>query len=81
MIEAFPLLANAPLSHSWTGKLGLTFDLLPPIGRTAGDRIDGVYYAYGYAVHGIVVASLVGKEPGEVSVGRRATHIFAQIPQ
>ncbi len=81
MVEVFPQLIDVPLSHSWTGKLGLTFDLLPHIGRTAGGRIDGVYYAYGYAGHGVAVASLVGKEIGELLAGRRIDNIFARLPQ
>lgn len=81
MIEVFPSLADVPISHSWTGKLGLTFDLMPHSGRTVGDRMHGVYYAYGYAGHGVAVASLVGKELGEVILGRRVENIFARLPQ
>ncbi len=33
MVEVFPQLHGAPISHTWTGKLGLTFDLMPHIGR------------------------------------------------
>ncbi len=76
MVEVFPQLAAAPLSHTWTGKLGLTFDLMPHVGR-----MNGIHYAYGYAGHGVAVASLVGKEMGEVLAGRRAECIFARLPQ
>lgn len=75
MVTAFPLLANTPLSHAWTGKLGLTFDLMPHIGR-----VDGVWYAYGYAGHGVAIASKMGHEVGEMIAGGRASSLFSQIP-
>jgi len=76
MVEVFPQLATVRLSHTWTGKLGLTFDLMPHVGCH-----NGIHYAYGYAGHGVAVASLVGKEMGEVLAGRRTRHIFAQLRQ
>jgi len=74
MVEVFPQLQGVPLTHSWTGKLGLTFDLMPHVGRVAG-----IAYAYGYAGHGVSVASYLGKEAGEILAGQRATTLFAQI--
>ncbi len=74
MIEVFPALRNVPITHSWSGKLGLTFDLMPHVGRVAG-----IAYAYGYAGHGVSVASYLGKEAGEMLAGKRATSLFAQI--
>ncbi len=74
MIEVFPQLRGVPITHTWTGKLGLTFDLMPHIGR-----VDGVAYAYGFAGHGVSVASYLGKEAGEILAGKRATSLFAQI--
>lgn len=74
MVEVFPQLRDVPLTHTWTGKLGLTFDLMPHVGR-----VDGVAYAYGYAGHGVSVASYLGKEAGEMLAGQRATSLFAQI--
>ena len=47
LIHTFPQLEVAPLTHTWTGKLGITFDLMPHIGR-----VDGVHYALGYGGHG-----------------------------
>lgn len=76
MVEVFPQLAGAPLSHTWTGKLGLTFDLMPHVGR-----MNGIHYAHGYAGHGVAVASLVGKEMGEVLAGQRVDCLFARLPQ
>ncbi len=74
MVEVFPQLRGVPITHTWTGKLGLTFDLMPHVGR-----VDGVAYAYGYAGHGVSVASYLGKEAGEMLAGARTTSLFAQI--
>jgi glycine/D-amino acid oxidase-like deaminating enzyme len=75
MVEVFPQLAGVPVTHSWNGKLGVAFDLMPHAGR-----IKGIYYAGGYAGHGVSIASLLGKEMGEMLVGQRTSTLFAQIP-
>jgi glycine/D-amino acid oxidase-like deaminating enzyme len=75
MIEVFPQLKDTPITHTWTGKLGISFDLMPHIGR-----VEGVHYAYGYAGHGVSVASLMGKEVGEMLAGTRRSNLFAEIP-
>lgn len=74
MVEVFPQLAGAPITHSWTGKLGAAFDLMPHAGR-----VQGIHYAYGYAGHGVSIASYLGKEVGALLAGQRATTLFAQI--
>ena len=75
MVELFPQLARTPVSHSWTGKLGLTFDLMPHIGR-----VQGIWYAYGYAGHGVAMASRMGSEVAEMIAGLRASSLFSRIP-
>ncbi|MBW7885052.1 MAG: FAD-binding oxidoreductase [Caldilineaceae bacterium] len=74
MGEVFPQLVNVPVTHTWTGKLGVTFDLMPHIGR-----VEGIHYAYGYAGHGVSIAGLLGKEVAELLAGQRQTSLFAQI--
>ncbi len=71
----FPALAGVPVSHAWTGKLGLTFDLMPHIGRA-----NGLWYAYGYSGHGVAVASKLGHEVGELIAGTRSSSLFSSIP-
>src|SRR5690606_30960332 len=53
MTQLFPQLRDVPLSHSWTGKLGLTFDLMPHAGLISNGSFTGVHYAYGYGGHGV----------------------------
>jgi glycine/D-amino acid oxidase-like deaminating enzyme len=74
MVEVFPPLRDVPVTHTWSGKLGVTFDLMPHIGRVAG-----VHYAYGYAGHGVSIASLMGAEAGEMLAGARRSSLFAEI--
>ncbi len=73
--EIFPELAAVPLTHSWTGTLGVTFDLMPHIGR-----IDGVWYALGYGGHGVGIATYVGTEVGNLIAGTIDRSPFAEIP-
>ena len=64
-VEIFPELADVTVTHSWTGKLGITFDLMPHIGR-----IDGMWYALGYGGHGLGIGSYLGNEVGRRIAGR-----------
>ncbi len=49
MIEVFPELAGAPVSHAWDGLLGFTADEVPHAGRTR----DGLYFMLGYSGTGV----------------------------
>lgn len=74
MVEVFPQLAGTVVTHTWTGKLGVTFDLMPHVGR-----VDGVHYAYGYAGHGVAIAGYLGKEVGEMIAGKRVSTPFGEL--
>jgi glycine/D-amino acid oxidase-like deaminating enzyme len=74
MVEVFPQLGGVIVTHTWTGKLGVTFDLMPHAGR-----VEGIHYAYGYAGHGVSVAGYLGKEVGEIIAGKRVSTPFAEI--
>lgn len=74
LLEIYPQLEGIPLTHSWTGKLGISFDQMPHIGR-----LDGVHYAYGYSGHGISIGSLIGREVGELLAGIRKSSAFMEI--
>lgn len=75
MVHTFPELGDVPITHSWTGKLGITFDLMPHIGR-----VDGLHYALGYGGHGLSIATYVGTELGLLLSGQKTSSPFAQIP-
>ncbi|HIE57887.1 MAG TPA: FAD-binding oxidoreductase [Anaerolineales bacterium] len=75
MLRAFPQLEGIPITHTWTGQLGLTFDLMPHIGR-----IEGVYYALGYGGHGLHTALLLGRESAQLITGEKSGSPFLEIP-
>ncbi|RME85551.1 MAG: FAD-binding oxidoreductase [Caldilineae bacterium] len=75
LCSVFPELHDYPPTHSWSGHLGLTFDLMPHIGR-----IQGVHYAFGYGGHGLSIATYVGTEAGLLLAGKKASSPFAEIP-
>jgi glycine/D-amino acid oxidase-like deaminating enzyme len=74
MVRVFPELHDVPITHSWTGQLGLTFDLMPHIGR-----LNGIHYALGYSGHGVSIATYVGTEVGLLLAGKKTSSPFAQI--
>lgn len=74
LLQVFPQLAGIQIAHTWTGKLGVAFDLMPHAGRS-----NGIHYAYGYAGHGVAIAGLLGKEVGEMIAGRRSSTPLAAI--
>lgn len=74
LLEIYPQLQNIPLTHSWTGKLGVSFDQMPHIGV-----LNGIHYAYGYSGHGISIGSFLGKEVGELIAGKRKSSAFMEI--
>ncbi|MBA3547358.1 MAG: FAD-binding oxidoreductase [Nannocystis sp.] len=55
----FPGLADTPVTHRWTGTLGLTFDRVCSMGVIGPHR--NVYYALGYSGHGLALGALAGK--------------------
>jgi glycine/D-amino acid oxidase-like deaminating enzyme len=74
MVEVSPDLSGVPITHSWTGRLGLTFDLMPHIGR-----IEGIHYALGYGGHGVSIATYIGTEVGLLLAGKKTSSPFMEI--
>lgn len=73
--DIFPQLEDVKFTHSWSGKLGITFDLLPHIGR-----IEGMWYALGYGGHGVGISTYVGTELGKLLTGEVEASPFIEIP-
>ena len=76
MLRAFPQLADVNITHTWTGQLGLTFDLMPNIGRFD----DGIHYAVGYGGHGLHTALYLGREIAQILTGEKTGSPFMEIP-
>ncbi len=73
--SVFPELSQIPITHSWTGKLGITFDLMPHIGQTK----DGIHYVLGYGGHGLSIATYLGTEMGLLLTGEKDRSPFKEI--
>ena len=70
----FPELEAVKFTHTWTGKLGITFDLMPHIGK-----INGINYAFGYGGHGLSIATYLGTEIGLLLSGQIERSPFEEI--
>jgi glycine/D-amino acid oxidase-like deaminating enzyme len=70
----FPELNDVKFTHSWTGKLGITFDLMPHIGQ-----INGIHYALGYGGHGLSIATYLGTELGLLLTGQKDRSPYEEI--
>jgi glycine/D-amino acid oxidase-like deaminating enzyme len=55
----FPGLADAPITHRWSGTLGITLDRVCSIGVGGAHR--NVYHALGYSGHGLALSLLAGE--------------------
>jgi glycine/D-amino acid oxidase-like deaminating enzyme len=75
MVRAFPQLTNVPVTHTWTGSLGITFDLMPNMGVE-----DGLHYAFGYGGHGLHSALYLGREIAWLLTGKIKSSPFMEIP-
>src|SRR5580692_1665468 len=56
MIDVYPQLRDAEVEYVWGGTLDFAFDIMPHAGE-----IDGMYYAVGYAGHGVAMATYQGQ--------------------
>ena len=72
--SVFPELEDVTFTHTWSGKLGITFDLMPHIGT-----INGIHYAFGYGGHGLSIATYLGTELGMLLSGEKDRSPFEEI--
>jgi glycine/D-amino acid oxidase-like deaminating enzyme len=75
MVEVYPQMRNTKIEHAWGGTLDFCFDTMPHAGQT-----DGVYYALGYAGHGVAMATYLGTKLAEVMSGSKNEIPYAAIP-
>ena len=67
MLEVHPQLAGYRIEYSWGGKVALTMDRMPHIGRSGG-----VMYAMGYCGTGLVMSNWLGTKAAEWMGGGEA---------
>ena len=80
MVRTFPQLADARIEYCWGGQVDMSIDRLVHAGQH-----DGVYYAMGYAGHGVQMATYMGRQMAEYMSGVPEANIwrdfeFRRIP-
>lgn len=68
MVERFPQMRDVKVSFSWGGKVAVSLDALPHLGRDA----QGCYYAAGCNGSGVTMMSWLGHRLGMVLLGEHA---------
>ena len=75
MIEVYPQLRDTKVEFVWGGTLDFAFDIMPHAGQ-----MDGIYYAVGYAGHGVAMATYQGKLMAQRIAGENPDNPFEGIP-
>ena len=75
MIEVYPQLRDIGVEYVWGGTLDFAFDIMPHAGQ-----LDGIYYAVGYAGHGVAMATWQGEKMAELIAGGKPENPFVGIP-
>ncbi len=72
MLEVFPELVDARITHSWSGLVAYAFDHVPHLGEH-----DGLHYAMGYCGSGVARASYFGTKLGHKMLGNAEEGVTA----
>jgi glycine/D-amino acid oxidase-like deaminating enzyme len=75
MIDVYPQLSDAKIDYVWGGTLDFAFDIMPHAGQ-----LEGMYYAVGYAGHGVAMATYQGQKIAELMAGDKPENPFVGIP-
>jgi glycine/D-amino acid oxidase-like deaminating enzyme len=74
MIEVYPQLRDAKVEFVWGGTLDFAFDVTPHSGK-----IDEMYFAMGFAGHGVAAATWMGAKLASVICGDVDDNPFSKI--
>jgi glycine/D-amino acid oxidase-like deaminating enzyme len=75
MIDVYPQLRDTKVEYVWGGTLDFAFDIMPHAGE-----MDGIYYALGYAGHGVAMATWQGQKMAEMIATGKTDNPFVGIP-
>ncbi len=80
MLKVFPQLANTAIAFQWGGKIGITANRFPQVGRLK--QYPNVFYAQGYSGHGLNVTHWCARLLAEgIHAGASpGLDIFSQVP-
>ena len=65
MLRIYPDLNNVKIDYGWTGKIAVTINHIPQIGKLTSN----IYYSQGYSGHGVNMTHLAGKLISEAISG------------
>ena len=65
MLRIYPDLNNVKIDFAWTGRIGVTVNHVPQLGKLA----PNVFYSQGYSGHGVNMTHLAGKIMAEAISG------------
>ena len=75
MIQIYPQLKDVKVEYVWGGTLDFAFDQMTHVGEE-----DGMYYALGYAGHGVAMATYLGATVADAMLkGNIREHPFAKF--
>src|SRR3974390_1035075 len=75
MIKVYPQLRDTAVQYIWGGTLDFCFDTMPHAGEASG-----MYYAVGYAGHGVAMATYLGAQIATSILGKPNDNPYADIP-
>src|SRR3984893_13297718 len=75
MIDVYPQLRDTKVEYVWADTLDFCFDIMPHAGQ-----LDGIYFALGYAGHGVAMASWQGQKMAEWITAGETDNPFTEIP-
>jgi glycine/D-amino acid oxidase-like deaminating enzyme len=75
MTDVYPQLRDVKVDYVWGGTLDFAFDIMPHAGQ-----MDGIYYAVGYAGHGVAMATWQGQQMAKMIAGEKPENPFVGIP-
>ncbi|MGU9859382.1 NAD(P)/FAD-dependent oxidoreductase [Pseudomonas sp. LF245] len=80
MLKVFPQLAGTAIDFQWGGKIGITANRFPQVGRL--QQYPNVFYAQGYSGHGLNVTHWCARLLAEaIHAGHsQGLDIFSQVP-
>jgi len=75
LVDVYPQLRDTKVEYVWGGTLDFAFDMMPHAGQ-----MDGIYYALGYAGHGVAMATYLGQAIACNLCGRQSDNPYEEIP-
>ncbi|MGC6484812.1 MAG: NAD(P)/FAD-dependent oxidoreductase [Candidatus Puniceispirillales bacterium] len=65
MKAVFPTLADAPIEHDWSGRIGITVDRIPHFGKIG----ENCWFVQGFSGHGVALTGVAGLILAEAVAG------------